>query len=123
MIEFDCWLFYYDMLIRRIFCCDCFFDQIHFLIREKDKNFVEISENKIRKNKDDFLLYFISGTLVISCSYVLKFIRENKDLQLFKDLCVTDFIWCEDEKIALCSACAIDIFRKTDILHCFKLKE
>ena len=71
----------------------------------------------------NFCFYFLGGTLAVTCSYTIKFIRENKDLRLFADGCVTDIIWCEDDKITLCTACAIDIFRKTDIVHRFKLKE
>ena len=124
MIEYyECWSFYYDMLIRRIFCCDCFLDHVLFLVREEERNFTEILEKRIQKRKNDFFLYFLGGTLVISCSFIIKFIRETKNVRLFTDSCVTDVIWCDDEKLKLCSACAIDIFRKYSILHCLKLKE
>ena len=52
MIEYECWLFCYDMVMGRIFCCHCFLDHVHFLIREEEKNFTEIIEKRIQKEKD-----------------------------------------------------------------------
>ena len=54
MIEYECWLFYYDMVIRRIFCCHCFLDHVHFLIREEEKTFTEIIEKRIQNKKTYF---------------------------------------------------------------------
>ena len=123
MIEYECWLFCYDMVIGRTFCCHCFLDHVHFLIREEEKNLTEIIEKIIQNKKYSFFFYFLGGTLFLSCSFIIKFIRESKNVRLFRDSCVTDVIWCKDERLTLCTACAIDLFRKNDILHCFKLKE
>lgn len=123
MIEYECWLFCYDMVMGRIFCCHCFLDHVHFLIREEEKNFTEIIEKIIQNKKYSFFFYFLGGTLFLSCSFIIKFIRESKNVRLLRDSCVTDVIWCKDQRLTLCTACAIDLFRKNDILHCFKLKE
>lgn len=121
--EYDCSLFYYDNIIRRIFCCDCFLDHVNFLVEEKEKNFTEIIEKSIRKEKDSFYFYYLGEALLLSCSAVIRFIRESKNVRLFRDFCLKDVIWCEDERINLCFACVLDLIIKNDILHFFQLKE
>lgn len=41
MIEFNHTLFRFDMEIKKILCCDCVFDQIYFLMKEKKENLFE----------------------------------------------------------------------------------
>ena len=95
--------------VKEILCCDCFYDEVYYLLRQKVdyQKFEEIIE------KDYFISVF-DGTVIVGCNNILEFIRSKR--------CVSNVIWCLKNRIILCSICTIEIFRKVDILHKFELK-
>ena len=123
MIEFNHTLFRFDMEIKKILCCDCVFDQIYFLMKEKKENLFETFDKKLKKEKEIFLNEYIDETLIITCSYFLNFIRVKKDIKVYRNICVTDIIWCDDKRITICNVCSFDLFNKLDILHTFEFKD
>ena len=56
--------------------------------------------------------------------FVIIFWNSNaaKDMNYRKKTCINDVIWCLKNRIILCSICTIELFRKLDVLHKFKLK-
>ena len=102
--------------VKEILCCDCFYDEVYYLLRQKVdyQKFEEIIE------KDYFISVF-DGTVIVVCNNILEFIR-SKRYDLSKKTYISDVIWCLKNRIILCSICTIEIFRKVDILHKFELK-
>ena len=84
------------------------------------KSIITIFEENFEKYDNCFINFF-DGTIVVVCGDVLNFIRESK-YKLTKKYCIEDVIWCLKTKIVLCSVCIIELFRKINILHLFKLK-
>ena len=87
MIKFNHLMYYYSCLIEEIFCCDCIFDQVFFLIEKEEEDFVEIIEEKLKKNtnkeEDGFMVNFFDGALILICIEVLNFIRQKKWNKIF----------------------------------------
>ena len=119
MIKFSHSIYHYSSLIEELFSCDCIFDQVFFLIKKEEEDFVEIIEEKLKKKtkEDGFMINFFDGTLILICMDVLKFIRRKKGIKLFRDICTLDIISCKKDKIRICSICCVDVFRKLDVLH------
>ena len=109
----------YGDSFNEILCCDCFYDEVYFLLRQKVND--EIFEEKFEKHDDCFITFF-DGIIIVICGDILKFVRDEKHHKLFKDTCIRDVIWCKKNKIILCSICTAEVFKKIDILHMFKLK-
>ena len=65
---------------------------------------------------------FFDGIIIVVCIDIMKFVRDKKQQKLFKDICIRDVSWCMKNKIILCSICALEVFKKIDMLHKFKLK-
>ena len=103
--------------INDIRCCDCCFDKVYFLLRQKIdyENLVEIII------EDDFFINCFDGTVIVVCINILDFLR-NKRFDLSKKTCINDVIHCLKNRIPLCSICTIELFRKSDVLHKFELK-
>ena len=120
MIEFCQRIHRYGRNFHEVLCCDCFFDKVYFLLRKKEDD-GEIFQEEFEKY-DDCFIYFFDGTIIVICSQIIKFIRDEKNEQLFMKICTTEVVFCSSNKIVLCSICIFDIFKKLDILHRFKLK-
>ena len=116
MIEIDHQMKFYGENVKEILCCDCFYDEVYYLLGQKVnyQKFEEIIE------KDPFINFF-DGTVIAVCINILEFLR-SKRYNLSKKTCISDVIWCLKNRIILCSICTIEIFRKVDILHKFELK-
>lgn len=120
MIKFHHKIHRYGSFFCEILCCDCFFDEVYFLLRKKEDD-GEKFEEKFENNNGCFISFF-DETIVVICANVLKFVRDQKQEKLFKNICITDVVLCDNEKIILCSICTIDLFKKLDILHSFTSK-
>ena len=120
MIEFHYKIHHFGNNFHEILCCDCFFDEVYFLLRKKEDN-GEIFEEEF-ENYDECFITFYDRTIVVVCADIIQFVRDEKHQKLFKDICVRDVIWCQKNKIILCSICTVEIFKKLNILHLFKLK-
>ena len=120
MIEFHHKIHRFGNNFNEILCCDCHFDEVYFLLRKKEDD-SEIFEEEFEKY-DECLITFYNGTIIVICSDILRFIRDENNEKLFKYLCLTEVIWCQKDKIILCSICTVEVFRKLDILHSFKFK-
>ena len=118
MIEIHHEIIRFGHRFNEILCCDCFYDEVYFLLRQKvDYYYFEENFEKY----DNCFINFFDETIVVVCGDVLNFIRESK-YKLTKKYCIEDVIWCLKIKIVLCSVCIIELFRKINILHLFKLK-
>ena len=117
MIEIWHEMIRYDVHFNEILCCDCFYDEIYFLLRQKVN--YEIFEERFLKVEN---CYFdlIYGTVMVICHDFLKF--SSGKYKFSNKNCVTDIIPTKPDRTVLCSICTIDVFRKADILHIFKLK-
>ena len=110
MIEFHYKIHRFGNNFHEILCCDCFFDEVYFLLRKKEDD-GEIFEEEF-ENYDECFITFYDKTIVVVCADIIQFVHT----------CVRDVIWCQKNKIILCSICTVEIFKKLNILHLFKLK-
>ena len=99
---------------NELFCCDCFYDEVYFLLRQK-KDY-EIFEERFSKVRNCYFDYGFA-TIIIVCHDILKYLK--KKYKLSKTGC-TESILTKD--IHLCSLCTIDLINKIDILHDLRLK-
>ena len=102
--------------VKEILCCDCFYDEVYYLLRQK----VDYQKFEEKIEKDPFINFF-DGTVIAVCINILEFLR-SKRYNLSKKTCISDVIWCLKNRIILCSICTIELFRKLDVLHKFELK-
>ena len=57
MIEIHHEMVRYFVHVREIFCCDCYFDEIYYLLRKKKT--MNISKKFFQKNKIVILILFL----------------------------------------------------------------
>ena len=62
----------------------------------------------------------IYGSAVVICHDLLLFTSQKYNL--IGKHCIPDVVDTKPVKTTLCSICAVDVFRRADILHIFKLK-
>ena len=103
----------YGTHITDVLCCDCFYDEIYFMLRHKVDS--ETFEKKFEHVENCYTSMIYGASLVI-CYDVLLY--ADKKYTLFDGRCITEFA----NKIEICSICIVDVFRKNNILHTFKLK-
>ena len=117
MTEISHELIRYSVHFNDILCCDCFYDEIYFLLRKK-VNF-QIFEKRFFDYEN---CYFdlIYGSAMVICHDLLIYMSEK--YSLIGKNCITDVINTKTDQIELCSICIVDVFRRADILHIFKLK-
>ena len=74
MIEIHHEMIRYGDHFNEILCCDCFYDEVYFLLRQKvnDKIFEE------RFEKYNCFITFFDGIVIVVCGDILKFIRDSK---------------------------------------------
>ena len=118
MIEIHHEMIRYGDHFNEILCCDCFYDEVYFLLRQKVND--EIFEERFEKYDNCFITFF-DGIVIVVCGDILKFIRDSK-YELSKNTCIKDVVWCLKNKIILCSIYTVELFRRIDILHLLKLK-
>ena len=114
MIEISHEMIRYGTHIKDILCCDCFYDEIYFMLRQK-----VVCQKFEERFEDVENCYFkiIYGASVVICYDVLLY--ADKKYSLFdRKKCITDLV----NDIEICSICITDVFRKNNILHTFKLK-
>ena len=114
MIEIYHEMVRYFVHINEIFCCDCYFDEIYYLLRKK-KNF-DCFEKKFSEEES---CYFdvVFGSAIIVCYDFLRFSKEKNNLS--KSLCIETIL---SQYIQLCSMCTIEVFKKTDDIIKFRLR-
>ena len=117
MIEIWHEMIRYDVHFNEILCCDCFYDEIYFLLRQK-VNYEIFKERFLKVENCCFDLIY--GSIMIICYDLLKI--SSQKYKLSGKNCVEDYIPTKPDRIALCSICTIEVFRRADILHTFKLK-
>ena len=57
MIEIHHKVVRYFVHVREIFCCNCYFDEIYYLLRKKKT--MDVSKKKFQKNKIVTLILFL----------------------------------------------------------------
>ena len=117
MIEVPHEMIRYGVHFKDILTCDCFHDEIYFLLRQKVK--YEIFMMRFLDGKNCYL-DSIYGTIMVVCHDLLYYISQK--YSLIGKNCITEIVCRKTNQIELCSICAVDVFRKIDILHIFKLK-
>ena len=121
MIKISHEMFKYTVHFKDIFCCDCFYDETYFLLRQK-VNFETLQERF--SNVENCYLDWIYGTAMVICHDLL--FKTSQEHSLIGKNCITDFLTLkfgqEIEEIELCPVCAIDFYRTSDTLHNFKLE-
>ena len=128
MIESNNKVYCYTILVKEIFCCDCFFDRVLFLInkinnelKEEEDDFIEILEKDF--NEKEFMINFLGGIVILNCKNTLKFIRTETKKEIFLDKCVTDIVRCSEEKIEIYTVCFLDLLRQTKLFNLFSLNK
>ena len=74
--------------VKEILCCDCFYDEVYYLLRQKVD--YQKFEEKIEKN---IFINFFDGMVIAVCINILEFLR-SKRYNLSKKTCISDVIWC-----------------------------
>ena len=69
MIKFHHKIHRYGSFFCEILCCDCFFDEVYFLLRKKEDD-GEKFEEKFENNNGCFISFF-DETIVVICANVL----------------------------------------------------
>ena len=111
-------MFKYTVHFKDIFCCDCFYDETYFLLRQK-VNF-ETLQGRF-SDVENCYFDWIYGTALIICHDLL--FKTSQEHSLMGRNCVTDFLTHKSgQVIELCCVCAVDFYRTNDILHNFKLE-
>ena len=106
----------YGVHFNDIITCDCFFDEVYFLLRQK----VNYDTFEKKFAGENCYLDTLYGTIMIICYDLLYYVSQKHNLG--GNNCITEIVCFKPNRIELCSLCAIDVFRKIDILHIFKLK-
>ena len=115
MIEIFHEMIRYFVHVREIFCCDCYFDDIYYLLRKKKKNYIYFEKNFSEKQNCYFDTVFAS--LIIVC---YDFLRISKKIySLSKSMCIETIL---SEDIHFCSICTIDLFKRVDEIIKFELR-
>ena len=114
MIEISHEMIRFDVHFKDIFCCDCFYDEIYFLLRQK-RNY-EIFEERFSKIENCYFS-FVYASMIIACYNTLKFSKNKYNLSSTK--CIETIL---TKDISLCSICTIDLFREINVLNEFRLK-
>ena len=117
MIKISHEMIRYSVHFKDILCCDCFYDEICFLLRQK-VNF-EIFEERFL-NVENCYFDLVYGSAMVICHDLLLY--SSQKYNLIGKHCITDFVDTKPLQTELCSICAVDVFRKADILHIFKLE-
>ena len=108
----------YSLPFKDILCCDCFYNEIYFLLRQKI-NFEIFRERFSHVGNCYFNIY---GSILVICHDLLIHISQKYNLVGNKH-CITDLIDTgSNQTIELCTICSVDVFRKAEILHIFKLE-
>ena len=117
MIEISHGLIRYSVHFKDILCCDCFYDEIYFLLRKK----VDF-ENFEERFSDIENCYFDSvyGSVMIICYDLLTYAAQK--YSLIGKNCITELVHTKPDKTELCSICVVDVFRRINVLHIFKLR-
>ena len=74
MIEIHHEMIRYGDHFNEILCCDCFYDEVYFLLRQKVND--EIFEERFEKH--NCFITFFDGIVIVVCGDILKFIRDSK---------------------------------------------
>lgn len=124
MIYFTQQIKYYLSDVNEIFCCNCFFEKVFFLIKEKKLESISIEEevtdntlkifNNFEEEIGENILRFFDGTLVYTCFDFLEFLYSERN--------ILNLISCKDYK-EICSICYVELSRKLKILNRFYKKE
>ena len=108
----------YGDCFAEVLCCDCFYDEVYFLLRQKVND--RIFEERFQKYDDCFITLF-DGVIIVVCADIISFLRDNKH-ELSRKKCIKDVIWCLKNRIGFCSICTVELFKRINMLHLFKLK-
>ena len=114
----------YSKIVHEIYCCDCFFDKMIFLLLNEEKENVSIEET-IGENLDEteFLVRRCFDIVVLSCLNYLKFISGKKNLrELFKKIETKKIISCKSFE-DMCSICSIGVSKKLNCFHRFSKRQ
>ena len=117
MIEIPHELVRYSVHFNDILCCDCFYDEIYFLLREKVN--LEIFKERF-SDVENCYFDLVYGSAMVICYDLLMFAAQKYNL--IGKHCITDVVDTKPVETTLCSICVVDVFRKADILHIFKLR-
>ena len=81
MIEIYHQMSYYSDNVKEILCCDCFYDEVYYLLRQKVdyRKFEEIIE------KRSFINFF-DETVIAVCNNILRFVRSKRYELLKKNM-------------------------------------
>ena len=86
----------YEVHIKEIFCCNCYFDEIYFFL-QKEKSYEFFAKNFSEEHNCYFDSVFAS--LIIVCHYFLRFSKKKK-YNLSQSMCIETVL---SEDIHLCS--------------------
>ena len=118
MIKISHEMFKYTVHFKDIFCCDCFYDETYFLLRQK-VDFETLRERF--SNVENCYFDWIYGTVLIICHDLL--FKTSQENSLTGRNCITDIETLKSgQKIELCIVCTINFYRTNDTLHNFKLE-
>ena len=117
MIEISHEMVRYQVHFKDILCCGCFYDEIYFLLRQK-VNFEKFEERFLDVENCYFNLIY--GTAMVICHDLLLFASQK--YKLIGKHCIGETVATKPVTTCLCSICAVDVFRRTNILHIFKLR-
>ena len=117
MVEISHEMIRYSIHFKDILCCDCFYDEIYFLLRQK-VNF-EIFEARFL-NVENCYFDLVYGSAMVICHDLLMY--SSQKYSFIGKNCITDVVDAKPVESTLCSICFVDVFRRADILHIFKLK-
>ena len=118
MIEISHEIIRYSVHIKDIFCCDCFYDEIYFLLRRKVN--CETLEARFLYVENCYFDFIYGTAAMVICHDLLVYM--NQKYSLIGKNCITNLVNTKPIKTELCSICVVDVFRKADVLHIFKLK-
>ena len=118
MIKISHEMFKYTVHFKDIFCCDCFYDETYFLLRQK-VDFETLHERF--SNVGNCYFDWIYGTVLIICHDIL--FKTSQENSLTGRNCITNIETLKSgQKIELCIVCTINFYRTSDTLHNFKLE-
>ena len=117
MIEIRHELLRYNVHFTDILCCDCFYDEIYFLLRKK-VDFEKFEERF--SGVENCYFDFAYGSVVITCYDFLTYTARK--YRLIGNNCITELVHTKPDKTEICSICAIHVFKRIDVLHIFKLR-
>ena len=63
----------YGQNVKEILCCDCFYDEVNYLLRQK----VDYQKFEEQIEKDTFINFF-DGTVIGVCNNILEFLRSKR---------------------------------------------